>query len=125
MLLDCMCWGRICVAWQRQCCVCDGALSHRVFTCCRPTQRPAAGVLKAHGALFSTQAIFALWYVVGHAVLSDNDPLTFALAREFLSAATLLTLAQVLEGDLQIKDKRDLLDIGVLVRSQHCCCCEH
>jgi hypothetical protein len=56
--------------------------------------------LKTHGAVFSVQAVFALWYIVGHIVLSDNDPLTFALARELLSAAALLGLARNFEGDL-------------------------
>jgi hypothetical protein len=67
--------------------------------------------------MFTTQAVFALWYIVGHAVLAENDPLTFALCRELLSAIVLLTLAQIREGDLSIKSRADLIDIGVLVRS--------
>ena len=66
--------------------------------------------------MFTTQAVFALWYIVGHAVLSENDPLTFALLREMLSAIALLTLAQTTEGDIRIQSKGDLIDICVLVR---------
>lgn len=55
-----------------------------------------------------------MWYIVGHAVLADNDPLTFALCRELLSAVVLLTLAQLREGDLRVKSKGDMVDIFVL-----------
>ena len=54
---------------------------------------------------------------MGHAVLSDNDPLTFALCREMFSTVVLLGLAQAKEGDLAIKSKSDLIDVFVLVRS--------
>jgi hypothetical protein len=73
--------------------------------------------VKAHSGMFTTQVVFALWYIVGHAVLSENDPLTFALCREFLSAIALLGLAQVKEGDINIKSRSDLVDILVLVRA--------
>jgi hypothetical protein len=113
--------------------------------------------LKAHGAVFAVQAVFAMWYIVGHigviygelggipfksnfppsvkcmmlmlgsserqlntlfscsAVLSDNDPLSFALAREMLSAGALFVLAQQIEGGVRVKSKSDLLDIFLLV----------
>lgn len=90
---------------------------------CSPTQQVTPGNLKAHGALFATQAVFALWYIVGHAVLTDNDPLTFALVRELMSAGTLLWLAKTLEGEVRVKSKEDLVDITAIVRPLRLCCC--
>jgi hypothetical protein len=84
---------------------------------CRPNGVRAGGKIKAHGAILSVQAIFALWYIVGHLVLSENDPLTFALARELFSAAALLGLARTLEGEVGVKSRDDLRDVIVLVRT--------
>lgn len=94
--------------------LCTSLLSQLVT--CRPQSKIQAEKWRAHGSMFTTQAVFALWYIVGHAVLSENDPLTFALLREMLSAIALLTLAQTTEGDIRIQSKGDLIDICVLVR---------
>lgn len=83
--------------------------------CCRPERFSLQEKVKAHGAVFSVQAVFALWYIVGHLVLRDNDPLTFALARELLSASALVVLAQKFEGEIKLKDSRDAVDVVLLV----------
>jgi hypothetical protein len=95
-------------------CSCPALLT--VPCACRPNHKIQSDKLKAHSAVFAVQAVFALWYIVGHAVLSQNDPLTFALFREVLSACALLLLAQSIEGDINVKSKSDMLDIFVLVR---------
>ena len=70
--------------------------------------------------MFSVQAVFALWYIVGHIVLKDNDPLVFALVRELLSASALVVLAQRFEGEIKVENSQDIGDIILLVSSQPC-----
>ena len=82
----------------------------------RPPSQIKADKVKAHGAVFTVQVVFALWYIVGHAVLAENDPLTFALLRELLSACVLLGIAQAVEGDFRIKSREDGITILGLVR---------
>jgi drug/metabolite transporter (DMT)-like permease len=91
------------------------------FSVCRPENPSLQDVIKAHGAVFSVQAVFALWYIVGHFVLRDNDPLTFALARELLSASALVLLAQRFEGKIKVHSRRDVGDIILLVSHQPSC----
>lgn len=84
-------------------------------------RRPDAGStgkVKAHGAILSVQAVFALWYIVGHIVLSDNDPLTFALVRECVASIALLGLARSVEGQVGVKSRDDLVDVVILVRGR-------
>jgi hypothetical protein len=83
---------------------------------CRPRSKVKSETVKAHGAAFTVQAVFALWYIVGHAVLSSNDPLTFALLRELLSACSLLAMAKVTDNDFSVKDTKDVFYIVALVR---------
>lgn len=87
---------------------------------CRPEN--CQEKIKAHGAVFSVQAVFAMWYIVGHIVLRENDPLTFALTRELLSASALVVLAQRFEGQIKVKSRRDVGDIILLVSSLPACC---
>lgn len=82
---------------------------------CRPDNVPLQEKVKAHGAVFTVQAVFAMWYIVGHFVLRDNDPVAFALARELLSASALVLLAQRFEGEIKVHNKRDVGDIILLV----------
>eukprot|EP00892_Ulva_mutabilis_P007089 jgi/Ulvmu1/4752/UM020_0036.1 len=70
--------------------------------------------LKAHGAMLSVQAVFALWCIIGHIVLADNDPLVFALARETISSAALLALAVGIEGEVKVHSRKDAIDIFLL-----------
>lgn len=72
--------------------------------------------IKAHGAMISVQAVFALWCIVGHIILADNDPLVFALARETISSGALLALAVGIEGEVKIHNRQDAMDIFLLVR---------
>lgn len=87
---------------------------------CRPDNLSIQEKVKAHGAVFSVQAVFALWYIVGHIVLRDNDPLSFALVRELLSASALVVLAERFEGKIKVQNARDVGDIILLVSSQPC-----
>lgn len=82
---------------------------------CSPETTPA-DKLKAHGAMVSVQAVFAMWCIIGHIVLADNDPLVFALAREIISSGALLALAVGIEGEVKVRSREDALDIFVLVR---------
>jgi hypothetical protein len=82
---------------------------------CRPPSKLRTDKVKAHGIAFSVQVVFAMWYIVGHAVLSNNDPLTFALVREVISACALLAIAKSTEDNFRIESKEDLFVIVVLV----------
>lgn len=82
---------------------------------CSP-ETTATDKLKAHGAMVSVQAVFALWCIIGHIVLADNDPLVFALAREIISSGALLALAVGIEGEVKVHNREDAIDIFVLVR---------
>lgn len=82
---------------------------------CSP-ETTATDKLKAHGAMVSVQAVFAMWCIIGHIVLADNDPLVFALAREIISSGALLALAVGLEGEVRVHNREDAVDIFVLVR---------
>lgn len=65
--------------------------------------------------MVSVQAVFALWCIIGHIVLADNDPLVFALAREVISSGALLALAVGIEGEVKIHNREDAIDIFGLV----------
>lgn len=58
--------------------------------------------LSPHLIVACGQIIYAVWYILGHLVLSgenSSDPLGFAFAREIIATVALLTISKSVEGE--------------------------